>query len=169
MSRFEQEWAVVPTAARWIAALVTLLYLSLMAAIFVPAVRSPQFLLAGSLILFGSLAGAVAIAIYTLVVGYVYGDSRRRGMSPLLWTLLAVFIPSGVGIILYFILREPIAVPCPACGTPARKGHAFCARCGGAVRKACAQCRQPVEPAWRNCPGCGASLTAGGAAQHSPQ
>jgi len=77
-----------------------------------------------------------------------------------LWTLLAIFIPSGIGIILYFILREPIAVPCPSCGTPARKGHAYCASCGGAVRRACAQCHQPVEASWRNCPSCGASLTA---------
>ena len=171
MSRFEQEWAVVPTAARWIAALVTLLYLSLMVAMFVPALRSPspEFMLAGSLVLVGSLVGAVAMAIFTLLVGYVYGDAKRRSMSALLWTLLAVFIPSGVGIILYFILREPIAVPCPSCGTPARKGHAFCASCGGTVRRSCAQCRQPVEAAWRNCPGCGASLAAEGAAQHPPQ
>ena len=81
-------------------------------------------------------------------------------MHPLLWTLLAVFIPNAVGVILYFILRDPVALPCPSCGTLARKGQAFCASCGAAVRPACAQCRQPVEPSFRNCPGCGASLTA---------
>jgi hypothetical protein len=162
MSRFEQEWAVVPTAARWIAALVTLSSMSLITAVVVlPAIRSPQALFATGFLLFMALFGAVMIALYALLVGYVYGDARRRSMNPLLWTLLAVFIPSGVGIILYFILREPIAVPCPSCGTPARKGHAYCASCGGAVRKACSQCRQPVEPAWRNCPGCGAPLAAG--------
>jgi len=98
-----------------------------------------------------------------LLIGYVYADARRRGMNAVLWTLLAIFIPSAIGIILYFILRDPLAVPCPGCGTPARKGHAFCASCGAAVRRACPQCRQPVEAAWRNCPSCGAPLGASAA------
>jgi hypothetical protein len=163
MSRFDQEWAMVPTAARWLAVLVSLAYAALMGAVFLlPAWAAgdrhavftlvPIFLLA--------LLGVVPIALWVLLVGYVYGDARRRAMNGLLWTLLAIFIPSGIGIILYFILRDPIAVPCPSCGTPARKGHAYCASCGGAVRRACAQCHQPVEASWRNCPSCGASLTA---------
>jgi hypothetical protein len=163
MSRFDQEWAMVPTAARWLAVLASLAYAALMAAVFLlPAWAAgdrhavlmlvPIFLLA--------LLGVVPIALWVLLVGYVYGDARRRAMHGLLWTLLAIFIPSGIGIILYFILREPIAVPCPSCGTPARKGHAYCASCGDPVRRACAQCHQPVEASWRNCPSCGASLTA---------
>ena len=67
-------------------------------------------------------------------------------------------MPSGVGIILYFILRDPVPVPCPSCATPARKGHAFCASCGAAVRRACPECRRPVETGWRNCAHCGAAL-----------
>ncbi|MFI4943105.1 MAG: zinc ribbon domain-containing protein [Burkholderiales bacterium] len=163
MSRFDQEWGLVPTAARWLAVLVSLAYAALMGAVFLlPAWAAgdrhavltlvPIFLLA--------LLGVVPIALWVLLVGYVFGDARRRAMHAVLWTLLAIFIPSGIGIILYFILREPIAVPCPSCGTPARKGHAYCASCGGAVRRACAQCHQPVEASWRNCPSCGASLTA---------
>ena len=34
MSRFEQEWALVPAAARWLAALASLAFAALMAAIF---------------------------------------------------------------------------------------------------------------------------------------
>jgi hypothetical protein len=79
-------------------------------------------------------------------------------MNHVLWTLLAIFIPNAIGIILYFILRDPVPVPCPGCGTPARKGHAYCASCGAAVRAACPQCRQPVEAGWRNCAHCGAAL-----------
>ena len=161
MSRFDQEWALVPQAARWIAALVSLGFVALMAAVFLlPAWASgdrhavyalvPIFLLA--------LSGLVPLALYVLLVGYVWGDAKRRGMNALLWTLLAVFIPSAIGIILYFILREPVPVPCPSCGAPASKGHAFCARCGAAVRRACAQCKCPVEPGWSNCASCGAAL-----------
>ena len=164
MSRFEQEWAIVPSAARWLAVLAALADTVLMGLVFLlPAtahgdgravlVLLPIFLL--------SLFGAVAIAGWVLLIGYVYADARRRGMNAVLWTLLAIFIPSAIGIILYFILRDPLAVPCPSCGMPARKGHAFCASCGAAVRRACPQCRQPVEAAWRNCPSCGAPLGAG--------
>ena len=109
-----------------------------------------------------TLVGASRSAIYVLLLGYVWGDARRRGMSHVMWTLLALFIPSAVGIILYFILRDPVPVPCPSCGTPARKGHAYCANCGTAVRAACPQCRQPVEAGWRNCASCGQALQPAG-------
>jgi len=163
MSRFDQEWALVPAGARWTAALVTLAYVALMAGIFLlpPLVEhDPKALLVLSPFFLLTLLGAVPIAIYVLLVGYVFADAKRRGMNHVLWTLLAVFIFNAIGIILYFILREPIPVPCPACGTPARKGHAFCAGCGAAVRTACPQCRQPIETGWRNCARCGAALLA---------
>ena len=161
MTRFEQEWGLVPAAVRWIAALVFLAFGGLMASVFIlPLVVTreyaglpfviPVFLM--------SLIGAVALAVFVLLVGYIFADARRRGMNQVLWTLLAIFIPSGVGIILYFILREPVPVPCPACGTPARKGYAYCASCGAAVRAACPQCGQPIEPGWRNCVRCGTPL-----------
>ncbi len=167
MSRFEEEWALVPAAARWIAVLVSLAYAALMAAIFLlPALaaQEPRVLFGTVPVLLLTLIGVVPIAAWVLLVGYVYGDARRRGMSHVLWTLLAIFIPSAIGIILYFILRDPVPVPCPSCGTLARKGYAFCAGCGTAVRKACPQCRQPVEPGWRNCASCGAPLAAGASA-----
>jgi len=163
MSRFDQEWALVPDGARWTAVLVTLAYVALMAGIFLLpplAGHDPKALLVLSPFFLLTLVGAVPIAIYVLLVGYVFGDARRRGMNHVLWTLLAIFIFNAIGIILYFILRDPIPVPCPACGTPARKGHAFCAGCGAAMRTACPQCRQPIEAGWRNCARCGAALVA---------
>jgi len=171
MSRFDQEFALVPEGARWTAALVCLAVTALMGAVFlVPGlaerngtaflVMSPFFLL--------SLVGVAFLGAYVLLVGYVFADARRRGMNHVLWTLLAIFIPNAIGIILYFILREPIPVPCPSCGAKAKKGHAFCAGCGTAVRVACPQCRQPVEPGWRNCARCGAGLAARPEAASTP-
>ena len=61
---------------------------------------------------FGLLAGVV-ISIWILGLGYVYADARRRGMPPILWTLIAAFIPNLLGFLLYFALRRPIALPCP--------------------------------------------------------
>ena len=164
MTRFEQEWAVVPVLARWIAVLVLLAFGGLMASIFILPIlveHEYQALLFVVPVFLMSLIGAVALAVFVLLVGYIYADARRRGMNYVLWTLLAIFIPSGVGVILYFILRDPVPVPCPACGTPARKGYAYCASCGTAVRAACSQCRQPVEAGWRNCARCGAPITPG--------
>ena len=160
MSRFDQEFALVPEGARWTAALVVLAFAALMAGIFlVPvAVNEPKALVFVLPLFLATLIGAGALGTFVLLVGYVFGDAKRRGMNHVLWTLLAIFIPNAIGIILYFILRDPIPVPCPACGTPARKGHAFCAGCGAAVRAACPQCRQPIEPGWRNCARCGAAL-----------
>ncbi len=161
MTRFEQEWALVPAGARWVAVLVFLAMASLMASLFLlPLIVEHEYraILFVFPVFLMTLIGAVALAIYVLLIGYVYGDARRRAMNQVLWTLLAIFIPSAVGVILYFILRDPIPVPCPSCATPARKGHAYCASCGAAVRAACPQCRQPLEAGWRNCVRCGAPL-----------
>ena len=170
MSRFEQEFALVPTGARWTAALVALGFATLMAGIFlVPVAASePKALVFVLPVFLASLIGAVGLGTFVLLVGYVFGDARRRGMNHVLWTLLAIFIPNAIGVILYLILRDPVPVACPSCGALARKGLAYCAGCGTAVRVACPQCRQPVEPGWRNCARCGASLVAGSEAVSVP-
>jgi RNA polymerase subunit RPABC4/transcription elongation factor Spt4 len=95
---------------------------------------------------------------YIALIGYVNADSRRRGMRYVMWTLLAIFIPNALGIILYFVLREPMMTPCPRCATLVKHGFAFCPACGTAVGNACPQCRRPVEPAWSHCAACGTKL-----------
>ena len=167
MSRFDREFALVPEGARWTALLVCLAVTALMGGLFlVPGFAEKDataLTMMGPLFLM-SLIGVAFLGAYVLLVGYVYGDARRRGMNHVLWTLLAIFIPNAIGIILYFILREPLPVPCPSCETPARKGHAYCASCGAAVRAVCPHCRQPVEPGWRNCASCGQALRQAAAA-----
>lgn len=77
----------------------------------------------------GLLAGVV-IAIWILGLGYVYADARRRGMPPILWTLIVAFIPNLLGFLLYFALRRPIALRCPHCGQATTAGQRFCSWCG---------------------------------------
>lgn len=161
MSRFDEEWALVPTGARWTAVLVSLAFVALMAAVFLlPAVAAhdQRAVLALVPIFLLTLVGMVPLAIYVLLLGYVWGDAKRRGMNHVLWTLLALFIPYVVGVIIYFVVREPVPVPCPACGAKTPKGHAYCAGCGTSVRPLCPHCRQAVEPGWRNCASCGQPL-----------
>jgi hypothetical protein len=161
MSRFEQEWAIVPLAAQAIAVGAALTLVLFIAWVFLGAPLSagePLHLPQVVLFFVAAVLGAVVVAVFVLLVGYIWADAGRRGMNRLLWVLLAIFIPNAIGIILYFILREPVLVPCPACGTPAARDQAFCARCGAAVRRACPRCRQPVGPGWTHCGHCGSRL-----------
>jgi hypothetical protein len=98
------------------------------------------------------------MAGYTVLVGYVYGDARRRGMRYVMWTLLAIFIPNGIGVILYFILRDPMPSYCSKCGASNKQGHAFCPACGANVLPACPQCQRAGQPGWSHCAWCGAKL-----------
>ena len=102
----------------------------------------------------------VSMFVFILVIGYIAGDARRRGMRVVLWVLLAIFIPNAIGIILYFILREPILRPCPKCGTPAKTTFPFCPSCGANLAQTCPSCQNAVETGWSHCARCGASLAA---------
>ena len=101
---------------------------------------------------------ALLLAGYTLLIGYVNGDARRRGMRYVMWTLLAIFLANGIGIILYFILREPLQVYCSRCGSGVQPSHAFCPRCGAGVQPACQACHRIIQPGWTHCAWCGNQL-----------
>jgi hypothetical protein len=107
--------------------------------------------------IFGVIIFAV-LFVYILVIGYVAGDARRRGMRVIPWVLLAIFMPSAIGIILYFILRAPLHRTCPQCNASIPSTFAFCPSCGAAVSSACPSCRSAVEPGWFHCAKCGSSL-----------
>jgi hypothetical protein len=90
------------------------------------------------------IVAPLAMAGYSLLIGYVYGDARRRGMRYVMWTLLAIFLTNGIGIILYFILRDPLLV--------------YCSRCGAGVQPACQACHRIIQPGWTHCAWCGNPL-----------
>ena len=82
------------------------------------------------------LAPLVA-ACYVLLLGYVYGDARRRGMNYIAWTILALLIPNALGIVIYFIMRAPLGGGiCPHCNSRIPAGSVFCNRCGTRVAPA---------------------------------
>lgn len=107
--------------------------------------------------LLGLLAGTI-FGCYLLLIGYVTGDARRRETSPLLWTLVAILIPNGLGIILYFILRQRLRSACPQCGNAVQTGFNFCPRCNYKLSPICPQCRRLVGVNDVYCPYCGTSL-----------
>ena len=159
MSRFREEMRVIPGAAWVIAICVYVAFVALAWLVLIP--RDPNLsgwpqwgmgLFAVCIPIFG--------AIYVLLVGYVTGDARRRGMRHVMWTLLAIFIPNAIGVILYFILRDPLLRVCPYCATMVSQGFAFCSKCGTSLAHACPECRSAVQPEWSHCTKCGARLPA---------
>jgi hypothetical protein len=98
------------------------------------------------------------ISIYVLVIGYINADAKRRGMRYVVWTLLAIFIPNALGIILYFLMRSPLPIACTVCGTMNTPQLAFCPTCGTELRKSCPNCKRVVEPKWTVCGWCGHKL-----------
>ena len=120
-------------------------------------VRHPHAPPAWASPLFGLLAG-VGGAVYLLLIGYVNRDSRRRGMSPLLWTLVAILVPNLLGILLYFVLRQPRVISCQRCGNAVQTGFNFCPRCDYKLAPSCPQCQRVVSVNDVYCPYCGTSL-----------
>jgi RNA polymerase subunit RPABC4/transcription elongation factor Spt4 len=111
-----------------------------------------------------ALAGAV-LAAWVLLVGFVYVDAKRRGMRQVMWTLLAIFIPNAIGIILYFLLRDPLPSPCPKCNRLVPRAFSFCPNCGTELMRVCKACHRKLEPGWVNCAYCGTPT--GAAAQRT--
>jgi hypothetical protein len=107
----------------------------------------------------GILAGCV-VALLLLLIGYVNQDAKRRDMGQLLWTLLVIFIPNGIGFLAYFLLRKPLIQHCPKCGERAEKGFHFCAKCGCVLAPSCEHCGREVSHEFAVCPYCGKALGA---------
>ena len=159
MSRVREEMKVIPAAAWTIAVAIYVGLVVLAWSVMLP--RDPNFSAwpGWGRTIFATVM-PLFLSVFVLLIGYVYGDARRRGMRYVLWTLLAIFIPNAIGIILYFILRDPPLRNCLNCGTLVRSGFAFCPTCGTALSQTCPTCRHAVEPSWSHCPSCGKGLRA---------
>jgi Double zinc ribbon len=158
MSRFRTELRVVPATAWVIAAIVYLAAAFAAGAMNWEKARDahdPEPIWAFSLLV--ALVPLVPVA-WVLLIGYVNGDARRRGMRHSVWTLLAIFTPSGIGVILYFLFREPLLRSCPSCSVGNKAGRSYCPNCGYALGRLCPGCNRPVDEGWKNCTHCGVTL-----------
>jgi RNA polymerase subunit RPABC4/transcription elongation factor Spt4 len=105
-----------------------------------------------------SILGGTALGCCILLIGYINRDAGRRGMSPLAWTLLAIFVPNALGIVLYFVLRKPRIATCPQCGNALQPGFNFCPRCDYKLSPSCPKCQRVIGVNNVYCPYCGTSL-----------
>lgn len=156
MSRFTKDLRVIPRTA-WVVAWIFYACFTVPLFFFVlptdPDIGTwPRW--GQALFIYGFFLVEVA---YVALIGYVYGDAKRRQMRYEMWTLLSTFIPLGIGIMLYFILRDPLWKPCPSCENVV-KGLPFCPHCGTSLEPTCPNCSKTVVPAWANCGHCGQRL-----------
>ena len=156
-SHFRSELAIIPTAARVIAvlafAIMQICLLGLLPHYEKDIPPMPFMVLI-------SLVGGAVLGIIVLMVGYVYADSKRRGMNALLWTLLVIFVPKALGFIAYFLLRKPLLIPCPNCGTSIGSDFRYCPKCGYAAMPSCSHCGRAISSDYICCPYCGKPVRA---------
>lgn len=109
---------------------------------------------------FGFLFIFIALAIICLCIPvamgvYVYKDAKRRGMNAVLWTAVAIFVPSFIGLIVYLILRnEYSANTCPKCGKNVLNEFLVCPECAYPLKQTCPKCLHPLAYDWNLCPNC---------------
>lgn len=120
----------------------------------------PQDLHARLLLIF-SFAAILAPLFLFALIGiwfFIYQDAGRRGMNRWLWTLIAIFTPNLIGIILYLILRRPLLTPCPGCGSRVEPQLLYCPGCGSQLKRRCPACNAGLEPGSQFCGTCGTKL-----------
>lgn len=156
---FRKELRVVPQPA-WILAFVCYAGFVILIHFLIPLSQQPGDISTWPLA--GQLAFNFLIPLVPLVIipfyGYIYGDARRRGMHYIIWTLLALLVPYLIGVLLYFILRDPLPRECPRCRQAVLAKFTFCPSCGTTVRPVCPQCGKPIEAGWTNCGYCGSKV-----------
>ena len=158
MTTWSERIAIIPRTAKIIAVLLTAGFVTLIIVLsHLPPSHGQEPLPLVAKVLLPVLTGAV-VFIWTMLVGFVYGDARQRGMRYQMWAWLAALIPDCIGVILYFVLRDPMPVTCPHCSTKVISKFAFCPSCGTSLKPTCPQCGQAVEPIWSNCGHCGTKL-----------
>ena len=108
-----------------------------------------------------ALLVAVLWLIPILVGVYVFRDAKQRGMNPILWTLVAVFAPSLIGLVVYLLVRGNYSnLRCPRCDAAVTEQFVVCPKCGAKLRPNCPNCSSAVEPDWAVCPKCTQPLSA---------
>jgi RNA polymerase subunit RPABC4/transcription elongation factor Spt4 len=150
---FSAEVNIIPVWA-WILAVIGFAAMQVVAQV----VRQPDAPTHFVRALMGLLVGAV-VACYLLLIGYVNRDAHRRGMSPVLWTFVVILIPNALGMVLYFVLRQPIRSACPQCGSFVQSGFNFCPHCSHKLGPSCPKCQRMVTARDVYCPYCGTTLT----------
>lgn len=97
----------------------------------------------------------IGIAIPVWIGFYVYKDAKKRNMDAVVWTIVAVVVPSLIGFIIYIIVRPNLNMKCPSCSKVINDEFSICPYCGQKLKANCPQCQTPLSHGWTHCPTCG--------------
>ncbi len=99
---------------------------------------------------------SLILAVYIMIGVYVYRDAGKRGMNKVLWTLVAVFVPSFLGLVAYLVVRNNsiLSSRCPQCQQAVHQDYAICPNCGYELLQNCESCGKAVSKDWKICPWC---------------
>ncbi len=153
-TRFKDEIRIISPWAYFLAALVVVSMVVLIVVVAGRDHNAPPLAVRWLL----GIVGGTLLGCYVVLIGYINKDAGRRSMSRLWWTLIAIFVPNGLGIVLYFILRKPRSVNCPQCDAEVEPGFSFCPRCRNRLQPACPHCQHSVDFGDKFCPYCGGAL-----------
>ncbi len=90
---------------------------------------------------------------------FIYHDAGRRGMNQWLWTIIAIFTPNLIGVIIYLVLRKPLLNPCPGCGNMLEPQLLYCPRCGRQFKQKCPSCNAILALGDQFCGACGSKYS----------
>ena len=144
----------------WSVALAIALFAAVQATVHMYLVQHQHNIPPRGFLIFWSLAWGTVVAVYALMVGYVTRDVKRRGMNLALWTPLVIFMPGAIGLVLYFLLRQPLLSECPQCSYAVVPGMNFCPQCRFQLAPTCPQCQRAVRINDVYCGNCGENLSA---------
>src|SRR5580704_12966520 len=85
-------------------------------------------------------AVSIFLSCWLFMLGYIYRDAKRRGMSPAIWTVLVLILSPAylfIGLIIYLLVREPLPYTCPQCSATVSARFNFCPSCKYNLHPAC--------------------------------
>jgi hypothetical protein len=170
-TRFRDELRVVPRWLIWtcvslyilaliIGLSVNLVHMQSGGDVFPPELAHEPVL--ASLALAGVITGvSFFLSLWLFMLGYVYRDAKRRGMSPALWMVLVLILSPAyllIGLIIYLLVREPLPYTCPQCSATVSARYNFCPNCKYNLHPACPKCQREVTDTDKFCAYCAADL-----------
>ena len=100
-------------------------------------------------IMFALFSLLLTVGVGVLIGVLVYKDATKKEMpNPILWALLAVFAPSFIGLIIYFIVRSSYPKTNPT----------YYNQTQNVKKMTCSFCGSTVQSDYVNCPHCGTIL-----------
>ncbi|MGL4345226.1 MAG: double zinc ribbon domain-containing protein [Cellulosilyticaceae bacterium] len=106
------------------------------------------------------MVGLVLVMMVSMLViigRTVYKDAKALGLNAVMWTVIAVFLPNLIGVIIYLVVRSntPKKMKCSKCERLVDEAYNVCPECGSTYTSFCKACKKPIQAGMKLCPYCG--------------